>query len=154
MMSDCNDLWEDSLERLFELTFLLSKDAGEGLERERLTASRAHLLLVLAERGPCSQRDLAELLGVTPRTITALVDGLESTGFVTRESDPRDRRTRHVTMTEQGRSTTRRLLDGRRRFARSLFGELSPGTFQGFDVGVREVLDRLRRLLSASDEQT
>jgi len=149
-MSDCNDIWEESLERLFELTFLLSKDADEGLEREGLTASRAHLLLVLAERGPCTQRDLAEVLAVTPRTITALVDGLESTGFVTRESDPSDRRTRHVTMTEQGQATTRRLLDGRRRFAQNLLGDLSPETFQGFDAGVREVLERLRRLLSRS----
>jgi DNA-binding MarR family transcriptional regulator len=154
MMSHCNDLWEDSLGRLFELTILLSKDASEGLAREGLTASRAHLLIVVAERGPSSQRDLAEWIGVTPRTITALVDGLESTGFVTREPDPRDRRTRHVTMTEQGKATSRRLLDGRRRFAESLFSDLSPETFEGFDAGVRQVLEKLRRLLDAAHEKT
>ena len=50
-------------------------------------------------------------------------------------------------MTEQGEATSRRLRAGRRRFAESLFSDLSPEAFAGFDAGLSQVLDRLRRLL-------
>lgn len=143
--------WEQSLDRVLELTLLLGEEARQGLEREGLTPSRAHLLLVVAERGPCSQRELAGVLKVTPRTVTALVDGLQSTGFVTREPDRADRRVARVTMTERGRTTARRLLEGRSRLARELFADLPPRRFDAFDSGLRHVLKRLRELLAAAD---
>jgi DNA-binding MarR family transcriptional regulator len=142
--------WEETLDRVFELTLLLGEDMRDGLERQGLTASRAHLLLVVAERGPCAQRELADVLKVTPRTVTALVDGLQSTGFVMREPDPDDRRIARVTMTERGRAATRAMLDGRTRLARDLFADLPQDRFEGFDAGLRHVLDRLRALLRAS----
>ncbi len=143
--------WEESLGRMFELALLLGEDMRKGLEREGLTTSRAHLLLVLAERGQCSQRELADVLKVTPRTITALVDGLQSTGFVTRKPDPGDRRIARVTMTERGHAAARRLLDGRSRLAKELFAGLSPRRFEGFDKGLRHLLKRLRELFDATD---
>jgi DNA-binding MarR family transcriptional regulator len=146
-----SDAWEEGLDRVLELTLLLGEDARKGLEREGLTASRAHLLLVLAGRGPCSQRDLAGVLKVTPRTVTALVDGLQSTGFVTREPDPADRRVARVTMTERGHATARRLLEGRSRLARELFADLPSRRFEQFDSGLRHVLKRLRELLDTAD---
>jgi DNA-binding MarR family transcriptional regulator len=134
---------------VFELVLLLGADARAGLERMGLTASRAHLLLLIAEHGPSSQRELADLLEVTPRTVTALVDGLESTGFVTREPDPTDRRVARVTMTRQGQSASRAMLDGRRKLAHALLGRLPPEKFHAFDAGLRDVLEQLRVLLDA-----
>jgi hypothetical protein len=84
--------WEAALDRVLELTVLLGRDMADSLAREGLTDSRAHLLWQLQQRGPCTQRTLAADLHVTPRAITALVDGLVATGFVTREPHPSDRR--------------------------------------------------------------
>ena len=95
-MYSCNHMhaerWEAALNRILELTVLLGRDMTDSLAREGLTDSRAHLLWQLQQRGPCTQRTLAADLHVTPRTITALVDGLVATGFVTREPHPSDRR--------------------------------------------------------------
>jgi DNA-binding MarR family transcriptional regulator len=144
-----SESWGQSLDRVFELTVLLGEDAHRGLEREKLTASRAHLLLAVAQRGPSSQRELADVLQVTPRSVTALVDGLESTGFVTRERDPADRRVARVTMTRRGRACARKLLEGRSRLARELFADLPPRRLEEFDSGLRHVLARLREVLDA-----
>lgn len=141
---------EECLERVFELVFLLGADARAGLERQGLTASRAHLLLLVAEHGPSSQRELADMLKVTPRTVTALVDGLQSTGFVTREPDPGDRRIARVTMTQKGQAASQAMLDGRRRLAQALLGPLPRDEFHDFDAGLRHVLERLRDLLDTS----
>src|SRR5487761_902345 len=97
--------WETVLDRVLELTALLGRDAAESLAREGLTESRAHLVWQLQQRGPCTQATLAADLHVTPRTVTALVDGLEATGFVPRDPPPTDRRATLVTFTERGRAT-------------------------------------------------
>jgi hypothetical protein len=83
-------------------------------------------------------------LHVTPRAITALVDGLVATGFVTREPHPTDRRAALVTFTERGRTTAQALLDGHRRLARQLFADLPPNVFDGFDAGLLHVITRFR----------
>jgi DNA-binding MarR family transcriptional regulator len=146
--------WEAALNRILELTVLLGRDMTDSLAREGLTDSRAHLLWQLQQRGPCTQRTLAADLHVTPRTITALVDGLVATGFVTREPHPSDRRATLVTFTERGRTTAQALLDGHRRLARQLFADLPPNVFDGFDVGLLHVLARFRGVVAAQEPRT
>jgi DNA-binding MarR family transcriptional regulator len=141
--------WEATLDRVLELTVLLGQDMTDSLAREGLTVSRAHLLWQLRQRGPCTQRALAADLHVTPRTITALVDALVATGFVTRQPHPSDRRAALVTFTEQGRTTAQALLDGHRRLARQLFGGLPAEVFDCFDTGLIQVLIQLRSALAA-----
>ena len=141
--------WEATLDRILELTVLLGRDMADFLARERLTESRVHLLWQLQQRGPCTQATLAADLHVTPRTITALIDGLVATGFVTREPHPSDRRATLVTFTERGRTTAQALLDDHRRLARQLFADMPDDAFDGFDAGLLHVLTRLRGVLEA-----
>jgi DNA-binding MarR family transcriptional regulator len=140
--------WEATLDRVLELTVLLGRDMADSLAREGLTESRTHLVWQLQQRGPCTQATLAADLHVTPRTITALVDGLVVTGFVTREPHPSDRRATLVTFTERGRTTAQALLDGHSRLARQLFADLPHNVFDGFDAGLLHVLTRFRGVLA------
>jgi DNA-binding MarR family transcriptional regulator len=140
--------WEAALDRVLELTVLLNRDMTDSLAREGLTESRAHLLWQLQQRGPCTQAALAAGLHVTPRAITALVDGLAATGFVTREPHPSDRRATLVTFTEGGRTTAQALLDGHVRLARQLFAGLPDDAFDRFDAGLIHVLAQLRGVLA------
>lgn len=143
-----DDRWEAALDQLLLLTVLLGRDMADGLARIGLTEARAHLLWELQTRGPCTQRALASALHVTPRAITALVDGLVETGFVTREPCPADRRAILVTFTELGRTTAQALADGHRELARQLFADVPGEEFDGFDTGLSHVVDRLRTLLA------
>jgi DNA-binding MarR family transcriptional regulator len=143
--------WEAALDRVLELTVLLSRDMTDSLAREGLTESRAHLLWQLQQRGPCTQATLAAGLHVTPRAITALVDGLAASGFVTREPHPSDRRATLVTFTERGRTTAQALLDGHVRLARQLFAGLPDDAFDRFDAGLLHVLTQLRGVLAAQE---
>jgi DNA-binding MarR family transcriptional regulator len=149
-----SERWEAALDRVLELTVLLGRDMTDSLAREGLTESRAHLLWQLQQRGPCTQRTLAAGLHVTPRAITALVDGLAATGFVTREPHPSDRRATLVTFTERGRATAHALRDGYVRLARQLFGGLPDDAFDGFDAGLLHVLTQLRGALATQEPWT
>lgn len=143
--------WETTLDHVLELAVLLGRDAEEGLARMGLTVSRAHVVWELERRGPCTQRVLAEALGVTPRTITTLIDALVSTGFVTRERHPSDRRASLVTFTPLGRDTARALVEGHRRLARELFKALPADVFDRFDAGLGHVIERLRTITTTSE---
>jgi DNA-binding MarR family transcriptional regulator len=141
--------WGATLDRVLELTVLLSRDAADSLAQQGLTESRAHLVWQLAQRGPCTQATLAADLHVTPRTITALVDALVDTGFVTREPHPSDRRATLVTFTERGRATAQALVDSHRRLARLLFADLPDDIFESFDAALLHVLTRFRGVLAS-----
>jgi len=52
----------------------------------------------------CTPASLADESGVTRATMTGLIDTLEKDGMVVRQSDAHDRRTIHVSLTEQGRA--------------------------------------------------
>src|ERR1700683_4318115 len=144
-----DDRWETTLDRVLLLTVLLSQDMASSLARMGLTEARTHLVWEPRKLGPCTQRRLASALRVPPRAVTALVDGLAETGFVTREPCPTDRRATLVTFTELGRSTAQGLADSHRELARRLFGGMTAGEFDGFDAGLIQVLDGLRAVLAA-----
>jgi DNA-binding MarR family transcriptional regulator len=52
--------------------------------------------------GPLSPRQLADQVGLTPSTMTALLDRLEHAGLAMRHAHPTDRRMSLITLTERG----------------------------------------------------
>ena len=62
--------------------------------------SRLKLLYTLRCEGPQRMGELADALEVTPRSVTALVDGLEAQGQVRRVADPSDRRATIIEIVE------------------------------------------------------
>ncbi len=69
-----------------------------------VSPTRMRALAELARAGhPMIMRALTELLGVTPRAVTSLVDALEGEGLVRRAPHPKDRRATCVELTAEGR---------------------------------------------------
>ena len=109
------------LDALLELSVLLGEDMDASLARDGLTVARAHLLWELRRSGPVTQRTLSEVMRVSPRNITGLVDALVTSGFVTREAHPSDRRAILVTFTERGREAADTMARQQRELADELF---------------------------------
>jgi len=74
-------------------------------ERFGLSEGRFQILVRLKHQpsGRFAMGELAEMLDVSPRTVTGLVDNLERDGLVKRVDDPSDRRSVYAELTEQGR---------------------------------------------------
>ena len=73
---------------------------------EGLTQTQFAALAKLYETGPSSQNQLGRLIYLDAATIKGVVDRLNARGFVTALSDPKDRRRRAVTLTDEGRRVT------------------------------------------------
>lgn len=141
-----------ALDRLLELTVVLGRDMGGHLAERGLTESRAHVLVLLHASGPVTQRALADELGVAPRTVTGLVDGLVASGHVTREPHPGDRRATLVTPTPEGAETARELADGRLQLAQALFADWTTPRIADLADELEEVLDQVAALLEEAAE--
>lgn len=93
-----------------EIEFLTARARSVGIARANAALSplalrvRSYSVLALAcsDRIP-SQRELAEFLVLDPSQIVALVDQLEERQLVTRDTNPRDRRSRGIRATAAGR---------------------------------------------------
>lgn len=74
-------------------------------ERFGLSEGRFQILVRLKHQptGRFTMGELAEMLDVSPRTVTGLVDNLERDGLVKRVDDPGDRRSVYAELTDQGR---------------------------------------------------
>ena len=139
--------WTQALDRVYELVVLLSEDMRGDLERLGLTPARAHAMSVLQERGPSTQRVLAEALGVTARNVTGLVDALVATGFVTREAHPSDRRAVLVSFTPLGARTMARMTEQKDELAGQLFADMPERRFTAFNQALADILATVHREL-------
>lgn len=74
-----------------------------------LTMPQFKLLLLIASRNGARVGDLAQRLGVTPPTVTTLLDRLEEQSLVRRDDDAGDRRLVIARLTLQGRRLLQRL---------------------------------------------
>ncbi|MFI6042886.1 MarR family winged helix-turn-helix transcriptional regulator [Nocardia sp. NPDC051321] len=109
-----------------------------------LTPAQARALRIIAHQDePLRMTELAERLGIVPRSATTVVDALAAADLVTRAPDPANRRATLVTLSESGRATLTRMAEARREAAEELFATLT--------VGQRETL---RELLATLDSAT
>lgn len=134
----------DAFHTVLELALLLDEDMERELTARGLTKARTRVLWELAQRSSPHQRELADAVGVTPRTMTGLLDGLSATGFAVRTPDPHDRRVQRVELTEAGRDAADWLLSSRTDLAQELFGDLPAAQLDCMTEGLVTVVDRLR----------
>jgi DNA-binding MarR family transcriptional regulator len=106
-----------------------------------LSIARTKVLRRLHEQGPARQNSLATDFGLSPHSITDIVDGLERAGLAERRPDPTDRRAKLVAITEAGEACLDVATATRERALTQIFGALSD-----------EDRSTLLRLLDSLDE--
>ncbi len=127
------------------LVGLFHREYEEAAAARSLTGAQAKVLALL-RRGPMPMRHIAQTLSCEPSNITGIVDRLEGRGFVTRESDPQDRRVKLVVATDAGRSASSELRESLN-FAREPLAAL-----EGDERA--QLRDLLRRMLDSTDSGT
>ncbi|SEC61260.1 DNA-binding transcriptional regulator, MarR family [Amycolatopsis tolypomycina] len=88
---------------LMRTTHALRRFAGQPYQQRGWSPSRVLLMLAVQEAGNPRMGDLKDRLGVTGRSITSLVDGVEEEGLLQRVGDPGDRRSTRLEITAKGR---------------------------------------------------
>ncbi|OHT81619.1 MarR family winged helix-turn-helix transcriptional regulator [Mycobacteroides saopaulense] len=107
-----------------------------------MTVPRATVLVGLSTRtDPIGMSELGDYLGMSPRNMTVLIDGLEREGLVRRTPHARDRRITCVEITDAGSQVAQDQLGPSELASASLFD----------DLGVKEQAELLRLLGKVSE---
>ncbi len=135
------------LDRLLAISSLLQRDAQRAFAGTSLTEARVHALWVIRHAGPSTQQTLARALGTTPRSVSALVDGLAETGYVERRPHPDDRRAVLVTLTDRADKMMTRMEQDHRNLTADLLSAVDEPDRAAFERGVDAVFWRLSELV-------
>jgi DNA-binding MarR family transcriptional regulator len=138
---------EDDVKELIRLVFRFVRNAkghGPGIEEVRglLEGGKfgpRHLsaLFALAMSGPEAVGELADRMGLSPATVSQLVNELERGGFVDRREDPHDRRRTIVSLAERHRGPIESYARRRLKPLRVTVETLSPAERAHFIKGWR-----------------
>jgi DNA-binding MarR family transcriptional regulator len=111
---------------LYRLTKRLRRAQAERLAPLGLTPAQERALRMMTRsEEPLRMTELADRLGIAPRSVTTVVDALEEAGLVRREIDAHNRRAIRLHLTEHGRAVRDDMRDARRRAAEDLFAPLT-----------------------------
>lgn len=110
-----------------------------------LTVPRATMLIALAnKRDRVGMSELGELNGLSPRSMTVLVDGLEKEGLVARYPHESDRRVTLVGITEAGAHLVRTALGPSQTATAEIFNALTPDEQREFLRLLAKLFDAFR----------
>ena len=110
---------------LHRLTRRLRRAQAERLAPLGLTPAQERALrMITRSEEPLRMAELADHLGIVPRSVTTVVDALEEAGLVRREIDPHNRRAIRLHLTDRGVAVRDEMRDARRRAAEDLFAPL------------------------------
>ncbi|MCW4456798.1 MarR family winged helix-turn-helix transcriptional regulator [Microbacterium sp. MPKO10] len=135
------------LDRLLGISALFQRDTARSFDGTSLTETRVHALWVLQNEGAATQQTLAAALSVTPRSVSALIDALESTGYVERQPHPDDRRAVLVVLTEQAATMMARMQRDHAALTTELLSAVDEADRAAFERGVNAVYERLADLV-------
>jgi DNA-binding MarR family transcriptional regulator len=111
---------------LHQLNRRLRRAQAERLAPLGLTPAQERALrLMTRSEQPLRMTELADQLGIVPRSLTKVIDTPEEAGLVHREIDPRNRRAILLHLTERGKAVRDDMRQARRRAAEDLFAPLS-----------------------------
>jgi DNA-binding MarR family transcriptional regulator len=118
------DLAVSVVGRFFRLAPRLMEIQDKGAREYGLGFARGRVLWALHASGPVLMRALSEALGISPRTVTGLVDALEGDGWVTRSPHPEDRRATIISLTPAADIALGRLLEFYAGLSHDLLGDI------------------------------
>lgn len=102
-----------------------------------LTTAQLRLLFLVREEPGVTAGELATRLGVTPPTISGIVDRLVKSNLIRREDDETDRRLVRNYLTQQGEATCSRLETGSEIFTRRILIEMHHQDLEALVRGLR-----------------
>lgn len=119
---------------------------------DSLTLPQLRTLVVLADRPPMKQADLAAELGVNPSTVLRMADRLAAAGLMERQPNPDSRREQLLALTGGGEELVRRVMERRYEEVEALVSRLTPTDRFGLVRGLRALTEAVQEALPDSPD--
>jgi DNA-binding MarR family transcriptional regulator len=128
-----------------QLGVYLEAPLGEG----GLSTSEGHLLAYLNSYAPAPIGELVRVFGIKQSTFTSMLDRLERAGLIRRETNPGDRRSFLIHITDAGRAMAEETNRTLQRLEDDIRARVSPRDVEGFHAVMRAIEEVTRVQLRA-----
>jgi DNA-binding MarR family transcriptional regulator len=133
------------IELVNDVTRRVAKRYGPIAAEAGLSLTEAFALWIINRR-PCKASLLADKLGLSPSTMTGILDRLETGGWLLREADQADQAYRRAVSLVATKKLTEYLRVAKRSVSKDLersFKDLPPALVEGLCAGLEKVLEHL-----------
>ncbi len=113
--------------------------------KTRITIPQFAILEYLNREIEPKMTDISKMLKVTTAAVTGIVDKLVKDGYVTRKSDPDDRRIIKIKITAKGNDLIKKMLEYRRQMVIKIFGKISEKDREDYLRILTNIKDHLTR---------
>jgi DNA-binding MarR family transcriptional regulator len=141
------------LDRLLLVSHLFQQDMAREYADTPLSEARMAVLWTVHHSGPVTQQAIAATLDLTPRTISAHVDALETSGHLRRTAHPDDRRAHLVALTPDGAALMRETVIRHADLSAQLRDAVAPADREALERGLDAVAARLTELIAAEADE-
>lgn len=132
-------------ELLRETCFLIKKVGRQVLKDYYLTSAQFEVLQKLYFNGKMRMSDISRELGVAKSTITGIVRGLESSGYVVKVKDPNDLRVNVLELTSRGKEIIEKVIARRQDFVSQCLKSLDSRITERLREDLNRLLDSIRK---------
>lgn len=131
------------------LGILMRKSMVDFFQQAReggLSMAQIGALASIRHRKMCGISEFGEEMGVTSAAASQMIDRLAQQGLISRSEDPRDRRVRHVGLTEKGQQVLQSSIQARQRWLEELSFQLTPVELDQINSDLRLLIEKAKML--------
>ena len=138
-----SNLYKTTVKKMCRVTLLHRYAITTSLSGIKLYRGQPEILEYLNEHGDCSQKELADFLGVSTASIATSLKRMSKSGLIERTADEKDRRINRLRLTEKGNEIR---LAGRaecERIDKMMFNGFTDKEIEAFSDMLSKIADNL-----------
>jgi DNA-binding MarR family transcriptional regulator len=146
-----NSLSEKLLQRIYNFTNLTQRQYHQEHHQEHpktndsnIGHGQGHLLGILLKHDGLTQKELSTQLQIRPASLGELVDKLESSGYVERRVNEKDKRVSNVYLKDEGRKLVKEIVKSRNSAVDKIFSCLSEEEKNQLSALMGKLVDSLK----------
>ena len=137
------DLYRETVHKLCKVSLLHRYRISVALSGLKIYRGQPEILEYLSKNGDCSQKEIADSLGVSPASIATSLKRMSKENFIERTPDENDRRINRLKITEKGEKAR---LEGRKncdKVNKTMFSGFSDDEIETFSAMLSKVCENL-----------
>lgn len=138
-----DNLYRETVHKLCKVSLLHRYRISVALSGLKIYRGQPEILEYLSKHGDCSQKELADSLGVSPASIATSLKRMSKEEFIERTPDENDRRINRLRITEKGENTR---VEGRKRCSKVdkiMFSDFSDDEIASFSAMLSRISNNL-----------
>lgn len=116
---------------------------GGGRGPDMIKIGQGRLLSFLLEKDGINQKELSELLRISPASVSELINKLESGGYIERKQNELDKRVSNIFLTDGGRFFAQKMEEERLEVAKDIFVALDEGEQKQLLILIEKIIKSL-----------